>query len=84
MDISSGTHKRSYNIIVADDDSDDRELFEEAATFADPGITITLARDGEELMEHLLNRSLLPDMIFLDLNMPRKNGKECLTEIRTI
>ena len=84
MEIPSGTRKRSFSIIVADDDSDDRELFEEAATFADPGISITLAHDGEELMDQLLNRSLLPDMIFLDLNMPRKNGKECLTEIRAI
>lgn len=69
------------DILLADDDSDDRELFEEAATIIDPNLRITMARDGEELMEVLLKGEKRPDLIFLDLNMPRKNGKECLAEI---
>lgn len=41
-----------------------------------------MRRDGEELMEYLANVDKMPDVIFLDLNMPRKNGKECLRELR--
>jgi CheY-like chemotaxis protein len=74
---STNTHP---HIVLADDDSDDRELFEEAVTVVDPRIKISMAKDGEELMELLKTNSTL-DMIFLDLNMPKKNGKECLTEI---
>ena len=76
------SYKGSQKIVLADDDSDDRELFLEAANFVDPDITITMAKDGEELMDCLLIKKQRPDLIFLDLNMPRKNGKECLIEIR--
>lgn len=72
------------NILLADDDSDDRELFLEAATFVDPTINVTLKRDGEELMDHLNTNYPALDLVFLDLNMPRKNGKECLAEIKKI
>ncbi len=68
-------------ILLADDDSDDRELFEEAANLIDPRLQISTAKDGEELMSILLRDNRRPDLIFLDLNMPRKNGKECLAEI---
>ena len=70
------------HIVLADDDSDDRELFEEAVAVVDPCIKISMAKDGEELME-FLKENAAPDLIFLDLNMPRKNGKECLIEIMT-
>lgn len=70
------------NILLADDDDDDRDLFSEAVHFVDPTISITLRRDGEDLMEHLNQRDPAFDLIFLDLNMPRKNGKECLAEIK--
>ena len=74
---------QSYrNIILADDDSDDRDLFVEAVNFFDPTINVITRRDGEQLMEFLGNDRASFDLIFLDLNMPRKNGKECLTEIR--
>jgi CheY-like chemotaxis protein len=40
-------------------------------------------KDGEELMQQLVNdRSETPDLIFLDINMPRRNGFECLSDIR--
>ena len=77
---STNTHP---HIVLADDDSDDRELFEEAVTVVDPRIKISMAKDGEELMELLKTNSTL-DMIFLDLNMPFKNGFQCLDEIRSI
>jgi CheY-like chemotaxis protein len=67
-------------ILLADDDADDRELFEEALSDIHPNAVLTTAQDGEELM-YILRNYHTPDLIFLDLNMPRKNGKECLHEI---
>ncbi|HEY0744822.1 MAG TPA: response regulator [Chryseosolibacter sp.] len=69
-------------ILLADDDADDRELFEEALSDIHPNAVLTTAQDGEELM-FILNNYHKPDLLFLDLNMPRKNGKECLHEIAT-
>lgn len=69
-------------ILLADDDADDRELFEEALSDIHPGAVLTTAQDGEELM-FILRNYHKPDLLFLDLNMPRKNGKECLHEIAT-
>jgi CheY-like chemotaxis protein len=71
------------NIILVDDDSDDRDLFTEAMSLIHPLAEVTSKRDGEELMDYLATSSRMPDVIFLDLNMPRKNGKECLKELRT-
>lgn len=71
--------KERYTVLLADDDPDDRDLFEEATTFLNPDIKMIIAKDGVQLMDLL--RQDLPDMIFLDLNMPKKNGKECLQEI---
>ncbi len=67
-------------ILLADDDGDDRELFEEALSDIQPNAVVTTAQDGEELM-FILRNYHKPDLLFLDLNMPRKNGKECLYEI---
>ena len=70
-------------ILLADDDADDRLLFEEALKQVDNHTQITTAADGEELMEILGNKFQSASVvIFLDLNMPRKNGFECLKEIK--
>jgi CheY-like chemotaxis protein len=70
-------------IILADDDKDDREFFEEVVTEINSAIHVKGVKDGLELMEVLNEKdNLLPDILFLDLNMPGKNGKECLTEIK--
>ena len=71
------------SILLADDDSDDCALFEEALNEIALPTQLTTVRNGEQLMQHLEeSESQLPDVIFLDLNMPRKNGFECLTEIK--
>jgi CheY-like chemotaxis protein len=69
--------------MLADDDEDDRLFFKEAFEEVKINYRISAFNDGEQLMEHLYDTSNpLPDIIFLDLNMPRKSGIECLKEIR--
>jgi CheY-like chemotaxis protein len=71
------------HIMLADDDEDDRLFFEEAFEEVKIKHDITTFGDGEQLMAHLNDAgNPLPDIIFLDLNMPRKSGMECLKEIR--
>ena len=71
------------NILLADDDTDDCLFFKDAITQLIPSTNFTAVHDGEELMQLLTDEtSQLPDVIFLDLNMPRKNGFECLAEIK--
>jgi CheY-like chemotaxis protein len=71
------------HILLADDDDDDRMLFQEALREVSRDTRLTMAIDGEQLMEVL--DALLPErptVLFLDLNMPRKNGFACLEELR--
>lgn len=73
----------TLHIMLADDDEDDRLFFKEAFEEVKINYRISAFNDGEQLMEHLYETSNpLPDIIFLDLNMPRKSGIECLKEIR--
>ncbi len=74
--------KENITIFIADDDEDDKNLFIEAAREIDENINFVTASDGQEAMRILKDeRSPLPDYIFLDLRMPRLNGKRCLEEI---
>ena len=69
-------------ILLADDDIDDRSLFEQALKGISISTHLTIVNDGEQLMKYLANNlEHLPNILFLDLNMPRKNGFECLVEI---
>lgn len=71
------------NILLADDDEGDRFLFKEAFIELKIMANIHLVNDGVQLMDYLIeDNSPLPHLLFLDLNMPRKNGFECLKEIR--
>lgn len=71
------------NILIADDDKDDQQFFSMALEALNIPIRLTTVVDGEKLMAYLSeNMEQLPDVIFLDLNMPRKNGFECLLEIK--
>ena len=70
-------------VLIIDDDNEDCELFREAINEIDSFIQCIAAKDGKEainLLTHHLNP--LPDYIFLDINMPIMNGKECLIEIK--
>ena len=71
------------NILLADDDKDDRLFFENALKEITIPTQLKTVNDGEELMDYL-GKCLehLPDILFLDLSMPRKTGYECLTEIK--
>jgi len=72
----------AINILLADDDKDDCILFKDALEEVPLSTNLTTIHDGEKLMKLLRSTRELPDVLFLDLNMPRKNGFECLSEIR--
>jgi CheY-like chemotaxis protein len=73
---------KQLNVLLAEDDEDDRYFFEKALKELPISARLTTFSDGEELMNSLLqNPDHLPDLLFLDINMPRKNGIECLSEI---
>ncbi len=71
------------NILLADDDFDDCLFFKKALAGSSLSTHLTTVPDGEHLMHLLKNEAHeLPDVLFLDLNMPRKNGFDCLSEIK--
>jgi len=76
--------EREYiHIILADDDEDDRMFFTDAFDELKISTKVQTCNDGVELMEYLnKDDSILPNVLFLDLNMPMKNGIECLHEIK--
>src|SRR6187399_2060478 len=72
------------NILLADDDTDDCIFFREALEELPISTKLITVNDGVQLMQLLsLHENELPHALYLDLNMPRKNGLDCLTEIRT-
>lgn len=70
------------HILIIDDDSDDLELFSEALQECAPHIMLTKAVDGCEGINHLSDSKPLPDLIFLDINMPKMDGWQCLEQIK--
>ena len=75
---------QTISVFLADDDADDRFLFEEALMEIRNDVKITAVNNGEQLMSELDKKSSeSPYLIFLDLNMPLKNGIECLDEIKS-
>ena len=70
-------------LLIIDDDADDRDLFCEAVAEIDSTAQCTTASDGEDALTKLrTNPDLFPDFIFLDLNMPRMDGRICLAELK--
>lgn len=78
-------------ILIADDDPDDRMMIQEAFGERCPHCRLHFVQDGEELMKFLSGErpgtdqsgtGLIPDLLLLDLNMPLKDGREALAEVR--
>lgn len=72
----------SLRVLLADDNKEDCNHFQEAINGFNPSITFSIVSNGEQLIEHLGKKKKLPHILFLDLNMPRKNGFDCLEEIK--
>jgi CheY-like chemotaxis protein len=85
------THAKPITILLADDDPDDRMLTKEALEESRLVNDLRFVEDGEELMDYLRHRgryknkseSPRPGLILLDLNMPKKDGREALREIKS-
>ena len=85
QDGSSVPHNNvPLQVLLADDDVDDRSFFARILKELSIPTQLTMIEDGARLMIHLSeNYNRLPDILFIDLNMPRKNGVECLSEIKS-
>ena len=85
------TEKRIINILMAEDDPEDRMLVKEAWEESCLINNLNFVCDGEELMDYLYHRNGYkdvsayprPELILLDLNMPKKDGREALGEIKS-
>lgn len=77
--------KKTYKVIFhADDDEDDRLLFMDAVAELDLAVRVRQAEDGQKLLNILHSSTLeVPEIVFMDINMPGKNGFQCLEEIRS-
>ena len=74
---------QNINILLADDDEADCLLFKEALEELPVSAHLTIVHNGEQVIEELTKKgNKLPDVLFLDLNMPRKNGFAALGEIK--
>ncbi len=75
---------KPFHIVLADDDEGDRLIFIEAFSELDIYTIVHTVNNGIELMEWLHMENIhFPHLLFLDLNMPGKNGLQCLKEIRS-
>ncbi len=70
------------NIFLVDDDADDQLFFVDALKEIDAEITCGIANNGKEALEKLKALHVLPEIVFLDLNMPFMNGYECLSHLK--
>jgi CheY-like chemotaxis protein len=83
-------NRNAITILLVDDDEEDLLMTQQALQESRLGNDLRAAHDGEELMDYLLRRgryanpsdSPLPGLILLDLNMPKKDGREALAEIK--
>jgi CheY-like chemotaxis protein len=90
MEVEMEDTAKPITILMADDDEDDRLMTKEALEESKVANDIRFVTDGEELLDYLYRRgkysdpekSPRPGLILLDLNMPRKDGREALREIK--
>jgi len=76
-------YKQGIRILITDDDQDDREFFADAIADIHLDFPVEYCKNGLELLDRLYNKNLsIPDIIFLDLNMPIMSGFESLKQIR--
>jgi DNA-binding NtrC family response regulator len=71
-------------IFLADDDEDDRDFFSEALNSVDPNCELVMVNNGEKAISFFRENNYVPDFVFLDINMPKKNGIECLKFIKSM
>jgi CheY-like chemotaxis protein len=74
--------EKTIEILLADDDAIDRELFSEALKSTRVKYKLIEVRAGDEVIAHVANNPQKPDLIILDLNMPVKDGRETLKELK--
>jgi CheY-like chemotaxis protein len=80
--IFMSVNKTTMTVLYAEDDFDDFNMLVEVVQSINPDIQCVNARNGVEAIEFLENADLLPDYIFLDINMPMMDGKACLKFIK--
>src|SRR6185436_9857248 len=73
---------KAQNILLVDDDEDDQVLFIDALNQINNKLKCVIASNGLEALKSLRSNIPTPDIIFLDLNMPKMGGYECLAEIK--
>lgn len=73
---------KQHSFLLVDDDPDDVFLFGEVLHNINPSIEFRTAANGQEALDMLKSSASLPDLIFLDLNMPRMGGVECLAILK--
>ncbi|HEX8517362.1 MAG TPA: response regulator [Bacteroidia bacterium] len=76
--------KKEVTCFLIDDDPDDREIFCMALADLKSKVNCVHVNDGAEALERLQDLANIPDYIFIDMNMPRMNGKDCLVEIKKL
>lgn len=90
MQSKSGNPNKRATILLVEDDPGDQELTRRALKHDSLNVDLRVVNDGEEALDYLFRRgdyqdpgsSPTPELILLDLNMPKKNGREVLTELR--
>lgn len=77
-------NQKPLRIFLADDDEDDRGFFAEALESVHPHCDLFMVNNGEKAINFFRDGNIVPDFIFLDINMPKKTGIECLKFIRSM
>ena len=71
------------SVLLIDDDAEDQEIFQEAIQEIDPQVRCTFVSDAEQALKQLNEKNIVrPDILFIDLNMPKINGKQLLKELK--